>query len=83
MNKEEQINALYVTAQKLSEDFELTKSEANEYINQLLVSAGIEAQVSEKQNEVEAKRVEVQTMVDAILEKIYSLQTSEDENDQL
>lgn len=82
MDKKEQIDALYITAQKLSDDFELMKSDANEYINQLLISAGIEKQVSDKQNEVEMKRVEIQMMVDAILEKIHSLQTSEDESDQ-
>jgi ribosome assembly protein YihI (activator of Der GTPase) len=77
MTNKEQIEALYVTAQKLSDDFELTKLEANEYINQLLISAGIEKQVSDKQSEVEAKRAEIQIMVDAILEKIRELQTEE------
>lgn len=77
MTNKEQIEALYATAQKLSDDFEVMKAEANEFVNRLLVEAGIEEQVSKKQQEVEAKRAEIQTMVDAILNKIQELQLEE------
>jgi hypothetical protein len=74
MTPQEQIAALYITAQKLSEDFENFKEEANAYINELLVSAGIEEQISRKQLDVETKRHEIQTLVDAILDRIQELQ---------
>jgi hypothetical protein len=77
MTNKEQIEALYVTAQKLSDDFEALRNEANEFINKLLIEAGIEEQVSKKQQEVEAKREEIQMMVDAILSKIQELQLEE------
>lgn len=77
MTNEEQIEALYATAQKLSDDFEMVKVEANEFINRLLIEAGIEEQISKKQQEVEAKRAEIQTMVDAILNKIQELRLEE------
>ena len=73
MTNQEQMAALYRTAQELSAEFERIKDEANDYIHQVLVEAKVEHIVSQKQKEVEDKRAEIQTMVDVLAAKIREL----------
>jgi hypothetical protein len=82
MTNKEQIETLYEACQKLSEDFELAKLEANDYINKLLIEAGIEELVSKKQEEIEAKRQETQEIVNMISEKIRELEFEETTRDE-